>query len=117
MRRQITTMAMIMAGMLSVLAMVVVPPPADDDNKMKDTISISSQPIIEDEDIPDSLLNPRWKIQRTQPITEEDLTSTALDLKMPENLKHEVEYNDTLDRYIFGQCADNDDHRRLYEVD
>ncbi len=103
MRRQITTMAMIMAGMLSVLAMVVVPPPADDDNKMKDTISISSQPIIEDEDIPDSLLNPRWKIQRTQPITEEDLTSTALDLKMPENLKHEVEYNDTLDRYIFGQ--------------
>ena len=40
MRRQITTMAMIMAGMLSVLAMVVVPPPADDDNKMKDTIKI-----------------------------------------------------------------------------
>ena len=102
---------MMIAGIISVLAMVVVPhpekapqtPPPADDDKLKDTISITSQPIIDDEDIPDSLLNPRWKIQKTQAIEDDDLTSSPLDLQMPENLKQQVEYNDTLDRYIFGK--------------
>ncbi|MCR4852261.1 MAG: cell surface protein SprA [Prevotella sp.] len=67
------------------------------------TKTVTAQPILEaEEEIPDSLLNPRWKIQRTQPITEEDLERNATDLTLPDNLKQEVEYNDTLNRYIIG---------------
>ena len=58
--------------------------------------------IIEDEDIPDSLLNPRWKIQRTVPVSIDDLDQNPADLNRPENLKQEVIYNDTIDRYIIG---------------
>ena len=69
----------------------------------KGSDSIAAQPVIEDEDIiPDSLLHPRWKIQRTLPITLGDLDQGAADLKRPDNLKQEVEYNDTIDRYIIG---------------
>lgn len=69
----------------------------------KDTLAIKAQPIIEDDDsIPDSLLNARWKIQRTLPITVEDLDQNAADLKRPDNLKQEVEYNDSLDLYVIG---------------
>ena len=36
--------------------------------------NITEQPILDnDEEIPDSLLHPRWKIQRTTPITYDDL--------------------------------------------
>ena len=69
----------------------------------KDTMAIKAQPIIENDDsIPDSLLNARWKIQRTLPITVEDLDQNAADLKRPDNLKQEVEYNDSLDLYVIG---------------
>ncbi|MBM6993767.1 MAG: cell surface protein SprA [Prevotella sp.] len=62
-----------------------------------------SQPILDSGDsIPDSLLHPRWKIQRTTPITYEDLNQSAIDLKRPEGLKYEVSYNDTINRYIIG---------------
>ena len=65
--------------------------------------SIMAQPIIENEDtIPDSLLHPRWKIQRTMPITLNDLNQGAADLRRPDNLKQEVVYNDTINRYIIG---------------
>ena len=65
--------------------------------------SILTQPIIENEDtIPDSLLHPRWKIQRTMPITLSDLNQSAADLRRPDNLKQEVVYNDTINRYIIG---------------
>ena len=65
--------------------------------------SILAQPIIENEDtIPDSLLYPRWKIQRTMPITLSDLNQGAADLRRPDNLKQEVVYNDTINRYIIG---------------
>ena len=65
--------------------------------------SILAQPIIENEDtIPDSLLHPRWKIQRTMPITLSDLNQGAADLRRPDNLKQEVVYNDTINRYIIG---------------
>ena len=52
--------------------------------------------------IPDSLLHTRWKIQKTVPVTYDDLKQGAADLKRPENLKQEVEYNDTLDCYVIG---------------
>ena len=78
------------------------------DPKNSDQKDITAQPILEiDEEIPDSLLHPRWKIQRTQPITEDDLHRNATDLQMPENLKQEVEYNDTLNRYIIGTRMGN----------
>lgn len=58
--------------------------------------------VIDTEDIPDSLLNPRWKIQRTIPATFEDLKQGSADLKRPENLEQKIEYNDSIDRYIIG---------------
>lgn len=57
---------------------------------------------LENEDIPDSLLHPRWKVQRTTPVTYSDLEQGSYDLKRPENLKQSVEYNDTLGMYIIG---------------
>ena len=57
---------------------------------------------LQEDTIPDSLLHPRWKIQRTTALTYDDLKQGAADLKRPENLKQEVEYNDTLDRYVMG---------------
>lgn len=57
---------------------------------------------LKQDTIPDSLLNPRWKIQKTTPITYDDLKQGPADLKRPDNIKQEVEYNDTLDRYVIG---------------
>ncbi len=57
---------------------------------------------LQQDTIPDSLLNPRWKIQKTTPITYDDLNEEAADLETPENIRQEVEYNDTLDRYVIG---------------
>ena len=73
---------------------------ATQDDKNKD---VKAQPILDDDtNIPDSLLNPRWKIQRTIPITDDDLNQGSADLQRPENMKQTVEYNDTIDRYIIG---------------
>lgn len=58
--------------------------------------------VIEDDSIPDSLLHPRWQIQRTVPITQDDLDRGAADLSMPDNISQEVIYNDTLNRYYIG---------------
>ena len=79
---------------------------ASKDNKK--TANVAEQPIIDDdEEIPDSLLNTRWKIQRTTPITYDDLNQNPADLKRPENMKQQVEYNDTLDRYVIGSKIGN----------
>ena len=62
----------------------------------KDSIVITSQPILDiDEEIPDSLLNPRWPVQRTSPITYDDLNRQPTDLVRPDNMNLAVEYNDT----------------------
>ena len=69
---------------------------------------ITAQPILSDEDsVPDSLLHPRWPVQRTQPITLRDLYQSPLDLQRPDNMKYQVEYNDTLDRYVIGNRLGN----------
>ena len=69
----------------------------------RDTMAIKAQPVIEgDDSIPDSLLHTRWPIQRTMPITLDDLSQGAADLKRPDNLGQQVEYNDSLDRYVIG---------------
>ena len=127
MKRQLMTFLIVLTGMLTVLAAVGVPSLQDDnrrgrrptpqqqkddkqddknqkDGKQKDDKQPPkfNQIVIADEDIPDSLLNPRWRIQRTTPITEDDLRRGSADLNMPDNLKQNVVYNDTLDRYIIG---------------
>ena len=69
---------------------------------------ITAQPILADEDsIPDSLLHPRWPVQLTQPYSVSDLYQGPLDLNRPENLRYQVEYNDTLDRYVVGNKIGN----------
>ena len=70
-----------------------------------DTVSkIKEQPVLqeEEEEIPDSLLHPRWKIQKTSPIEVADVDSSALDLRLPENIKMEAEYNDSTGMYVIG---------------
>lgn len=64
--------------------------------------------IVGSDSIPDSLLHPHWKVQRTQPVTEKDLDSHSADLRMPDNIKQDVVYNDTLDSYIIGSKMGSD---------
>ena len=58
--------------------------------------------IIDEEEIPDSLLHPRWPVQRTTPVTFDDLTQGSYDLQRPENMSQTIEYNDTLNMYVIG---------------
>ena len=60
------------------------------------------QIIIEEDSIPDSLLHPRWKIQRTLPITYDDMKQGTADLARPDNIAQDILYNDTIDRYVLG---------------
>ena len=80
---------------VSALQTMVAPP---DTAKKANVLDVE----LENEDIPDSLLHPRWKVQRTTPITHDDLEQGSYDLARPENLKQSVEYNDTLNMYIIG---------------
>ena len=57
---------------------------------------------VEDETIPDSLVHARWRIQRTAPIEVSDLDSAAIDLRMPDNIRQEAVYNDSLGLYFIG---------------
>ncbi len=58
--------------------------------------AIKAQPIIANDDtIPDSLLHSRWKIQKTTPLSEQDLSKNAMDLNAPANVKPTITYNDT----------------------
>ncbi len=85
---------------------------SDGETQKKDSANLIttdlSSLVIDEDSIPDSLLHPRWKIQRTVPITEEDLHRNATDLSMPGNITQEVVYNDTLNRYYIGsKLGDN----------
>ena len=71
-------------------------------------ISVSAQPFkVEEDTIPDSLLNTRWKIQLTQPYSLSDLYQSPLDLQRPDNMKYDVVYNDTLNRFVIGNRMGN----------
>ena len=71
-------------------------------------ISVSTQPFkVEDDTIPDSLLNTRWKIQLTQPYSLSNLYQSPLDLQRPDNMKYDVVYNDTLNRFVIGNRMGN----------
>ena len=79
----------------------------DDAKPQGKKIEIRKQITIQEDTIPDSLLHPRWKIQRTMPITYDDLEQGSTDLNRPENIKQDVVYNDTLDRYVIGTKMGN----------
>lgn len=68
------------------------------------TGKVKAQPklVVDEEKIPDSLLHPRWQIQKTSPILTEDLDSSAVDLRMPENIRQQAEYVDSLNMYVVG---------------
>ncbi len=82
------------------------PQPSAPQGSRQDTVRrvtvVSPVIMVEDDTIPDSLLHPRWKIQRITPLTEQDLDKQAADLTLPDNIKQEVEYDDSLDRYFIG---------------
>jgi cell surface protein SprA len=92
--------AYISAILLSISALAM--PPQDDKTQQKPVPH--GQPVLhaEDEEIPDSLLHPRWKIQKTAPIEVADLDSSAIDLHFPENIRQEVTYNDSTGMYVIG---------------
>ena len=80
-------------------------PLQDDDDKQPKKATPKAQPksvTAVDESIPDSLVHTRWRIQRTTPLLTEDADSSALDLHMPENIKQEAVYNDSLNLYFIG---------------
>ena len=74
----------------------------DKGDTLKSTKTGLSALVIEDDSIPDSLLHPKWNVQRTVPVTIDDTKKRTADLSMPENIKQDVVYNDTLNRYFIG---------------
>ena len=82
--------AYIIAVLLSMSALAMTP--QDDKTQNK--------PVPEDK--------PRWRIQKTAPIEVADLDSSAIDLHFPENIRQEVEYNDSTGMYVIGsKIGDN----------
>lgn len=84
---------------LSVCAFAVTP---QDDKTARNGVVKEQPVIVEDEDIPDSLLRARWKIQKTAPQEQGDLSRQPLDLTLPDNIKQEVVYDDSLNVYLVG---------------
>ena len=83
--------------------------PAAGDSTQAGKAPVKAQPkaqprslTVADESIPDSLLHARWRIQPTAPVLYHDLDSSALDLRMPENIKQTAVYNDSLNLYFIG---------------
>ena len=101
--------AYILLVLLSITAFAQVPRP-DDDDKQPKKAAPKAQPksvTVEDETIPDSLLHPRWRIQKTAPVLTEEADTSALDLRMPENIKLEAVYDDSLNLYFIGSKIGN----------
>ena len=77
-------------------------PPAREANGKAANVKAQPKLEVEDETIPDSLLHPRWKIQRTAPVLTADLDTTALDLRLPDNIRQDAVYDDSLNMYYVG---------------
>ena len=86
--------------LLSVTALAL--PPQDDKTQQKPAPKGQPKLEVEDESVPDSLVHSRWRIKRTSPVEVADLDSSALDLRMPENIRQQAEYNDSLNLYFIG---------------
>ena len=88
------------AVLLSITALAM--SPQDDKSQKRSAATGQTALQIEDESMPDSVEKARWKVQRTVPVEVADLDSSALDLKRPENIKQQVDYNDSLNYYLIG---------------
>ena len=80
-------------------------PNSNPENSNLKAETIKAQPRLQaadDDVVPDSLVHSRWAVQRTAPIEEADLDSTSLDLRMPDNIKQEPVYDDSLNVYYVG---------------
>lgn len=83
---------LVFAQMLPVVAFAphgVEPAPAD---------TLSPFPLEGTGEVPSA----RWRVQKTAPIEVADLDSSVLDLHFPENIKQQVEYDDSSNMYIIG---------------
>ena len=88
---------------LGIMAFAAIPQQDDDDKDKKAKPKAQPKALaVEDESIPDSLVHSRWRIQKTSPLLIADVDSSALDLRMPDNVKQEVIYNDSLNLYYIG---------------
>ena len=76
----------------------------DNNTATKQKAEVKAQPkiVVTDETIPDSLLHPRWRIQKTAPMLTADLDSSATDLRMPDNIRQAAEYVDSINMYVVG---------------
>ena len=88
-----------LATFLSVCAFAIQP---QDDKTAPERVVKEQSVVVEEEEIPDSLLRARWKIQKTTPLDQGDLSRSPLDLSMPDNIKQEVVYDDSMNVYIVG---------------
>ena len=59
-------------------------------------------PTATDEDDGGELVRARWRIQPTAPVEVRDLDSAAIDLHMPDNIRQQAVYNDSLGFYYIG---------------
>ncbi|MGN0035866.1 MAG: cell surface protein SprA [Bacteroidaceae bacterium] len=58
--------------------------------------------------VPADSVRPRYTVRKTTPETLDDMDEKPADLRTPENLKTEVTYDETADRYIIGTKAGED---------
>ena len=87
---------------MCVLSIGAIAMPVLQDDKTKPQPKAQPKAQSDDEEIPDSLLHPRWPIRKTAPVVTEDADSFAIDLKTPDNIRQGVEYNDSLGVYFIG---------------
>ena len=85
------------------IAMAQVLPLSSDAIGQRDTGALPRDPSAAGDDtIAGPARDARWRIQPTAPLTHDDLDSSAVDLKMPDNIKQEAVYNDSLGLYFIG---------------
>ena len=87
--------------LICLLSVVALATPQDDNTRK---LAPKAQPKLaaDDAPIPDSLLHARWRISRTAPLSIADADTSALDLRMPDNIKQEAVYDDSLGVYFIG---------------
>ena len=96
------------AAVLLSIGTFAMSPQDDKTQKQKKDTAPKAQPVlVEDETIPDSLLHSRWKIKKTSPLFISDLDSFSVDLRTPENIKQQVEYDDSTNVYLLGSKIGN----------
>ena len=73
-----------------------------DDKTAPERVVKEQSVVVEEGGIPDSLLRARWKIQKTTPRDQGDLSRSPRDLSRPDKSKQEVVYDDSMNVYLVG---------------